>query len=194
MKTISFFILTLKKCIMSLIALYSKYFLKMGVSLKTMSHSTAGVTTSAGLMTLIVLSPVQKALAALFFFLVVDFITGIIASYFRKREAEKLDPSLKDKDLISSEKLKLSLVKLSTYIISILGCWIMESVFFLKTISISSISDKELTITLICIGFCCVIELWSIIFENFKDMGFDVVKRFNAVVRGVKKMISETKK
>jgi len=70
----------------------------------------------------------------------------------------------------------------------------MESVFFLKTVSISSISDKELTITLICIGFCCIIELWSIIFENFKDMGFDVVKKFNAVVRGVKKIISETKK
>lgn len=176
---------------MSLVALYSQYFLKMGVSIKTLSHSTAGVVASTGMLTVVVFSPVQKALGLLFFFLFCDFVTGVLASYFEKKEAEKKDPALKEQDLISSEKLKLSLVKLSTYVIGILGCWLLESVFFLKTISISSISDKDLTLTLLCIAFCCIIEFYSIVFENFKRMGFDVRKKTMTIVKNVKKTKEE---
>ena len=176
---------------MSLITLYTKYFIKVGTSLKTLSHSTAGVASSAGVLTAIVFSPVQKALGLFLLFLALDFVTGILASYFEKKEAEKKDPSLKEKDLISSEKLKMSLVKFSTYIIGILGCWLLESVFFLKKISLNSISDKELTLTLICIGFCCIIEFYSIVFENFKRMGFDVRKKVMTIVKNVKKTKEE---
>ena len=119
---------------MSLITLYSKYFFKIGLSLKTLSHSSTGVISGLGIFTIIAFSPIQKALGLLFLFLVLDFTTGILASYFKKKKAEKLDPSLKNEDLISSEKLKLSLVKMSTYIIGILGCWLLESIFFLKKI------------------------------------------------------------
>lgn len=165
----------------------------MGTTLDTMSHSTTALVSSIGLVTAIILSPVQKALVLLFIFSALDFITGILASYFKKKELEKKDPSLKEEDLISSEKLKLSLVKVSTYAIGILGCWLIESIFFLKKISISAISEEEMTVTLLCVGFCCIIEFYSIVFENFKAMGFDVRKRVVQVSSNIKKTIKEVK-
>lgn len=178
---------------MVLFALYSKYFLKIGMTAKTLTHSTVGLTTGVGITAAIVFSPVQKGLAALFFFVVADFITGIGASYFKKKKAEKLDPSIKDQDLISSEKLKLSLVKVSTYAIGILGCWFLETVFFIKKFSFDSISTQELTITLVCIAFCCVIEFWSIVMENFKEMGFDIRKKGLSIISGIKNINKQIK-
>jgi phage-related holin len=163
------------------------------MSVKTLSHSTVGVTTGVGITAAVVFSPVQKGLAALFFFVVADFITGIIASYFKKKKAELEDPKLKEQGLISSDKLKMSLVKISTYFISILGCWLIESVFFIKKFSFKSISDQELTITLVCIAFCCVIEFWSIVMENFKEMGFDIRKKSLAVIKGIKNINKQVK-
>lgn len=181
------------KAIMILFSLYGKYFLKLGISMKALTHSTTGIVAGTGITAAIVFSPVQKGLGALFFFVVADFITGIIASYFKKKKAELEDPKLKDQGLISSEKLKMSLVKISTYFISILGCWLMESIFFIKKFSFESISDQELTITLVCIAFCCVIEFWSIVMENFKEMGFDIRKKGLAVVSGIKNINKQVK-
>lgn len=178
---------------MHLLTLYSKYFLKLSMSVKPLTHSTLGITSGVGITAAIIFSPVQKALIALFFFVAVDFITGVIVSYFKKKKAEEEDPSLKNENFISSEKLKMSLVKISTYAISIIGCWLLESIFFIKKFSFESISNQELTITLVCIGFCCVIEFWSIVMENFKEMGFDVRKKAMTIISGVKKIIKQVK-
>ena len=64
---------------------------------------------------------------------------------------------------------------------------------FIKKFSFESISNQELTITLVCIGFCCVIEFWSIVMENFKEMGFDVRKKAMTIISGVKKIIKQVK-
>ena len=127
-------------------------------------------------------------------FFILDFITGVIASYKEKRQKEKEDPSLKKQSLISSDKLKLSAIKAFTYTSSILGVWGIEKVFFIKTFKFENISTQDLTVTLIFIGFCCAIEFYSIVFENFKRMGFDIAKNFLKVVNGIKKIILQTEK
>lgn len=138
------------------------------------------------------LSNMQKAFILLAFFFVIDFITGILASRVEKRKAEKTDPALREKNLISSQKLKLSAVKAGTYAFSIIGVYMIEKIFFLKSFKLG-ISDNELTVTLVFVAFCSAIEFYSIVFENFKRMGYDIAKKFTVMVRGAKKLISEVK-
>lgn len=187
-------ILILKASVMEWITLYSKYFFKLGISLKTMGSSPAGIVTGTSLVAISVLSSVQKALLLLLLFFILDFITGILASWKEKKEEEKTKPELKNKDLISSEKLKLSAVKAFTYTTAILGVWGIEKVFFIRTFKFENVSTEGLTVTLIFVGFCCSIEFYSIVFENFKRMGFDIAKSFINVVKNIKKIIFQVEK
>lgn len=183
-----------KTSIMEWVGLYSKYFFKLWINLKTMSSSPAGFITGSSLVTVSVLTSVQKALILLLIFFVIDFITGIIASWREKKDKEKIDPTVKEQSLISSEKLKLSAVKAFTYASAILGVWGIEKVFFIRTFKFENISTEDLTITLIFVGFCCAIEFYSIVFENFKRMGFDISKKAFSVIRHVKKIIFQVEK
>ena len=183
-----------KASIMEWVGLYSKYFFKLGISLKTMSSSPAGVITGSSLVVVSVLTSVQKALILLLIFFVIDFITGIIASWKEKKDKEKIDPKVKEQSLISSDKLKLSAVKAFTYASAILGVWGIEKVFFIRTFKFENVSTEDLTVTLIFIGFCCAIEFYSIVFENFKRMGFDISKKALSVIRHTKKIIFQVEK
>lgn len=184
----------LNTSVMEWIGLYTKYFFKLGINLKTMASSPAGVIAGTSVVAVSVLTSVQKALLLLLIFFVIDFITGVLASWKEKREAEKTKPELKDQSLISSDKLKLSAVKAFTYASAILGVWGIEKVFFIKTFKFDNISTEGLTITLIFIGFCCAIEFYSIVFENFKRMGFDIAKKFLFMVKSVKKIVFQVEK
>ena len=179
---------------MEWIGLYTKYFFKLGINLKTMASSPAGVIAGTSVVAVSVLTSVQKALLLLLIFFVIDFIPGILASWKEKKEAEKTKPELKEVSLISSDKLKLSAVKAFTYASAILGVWGIEKVFFIKTFKFDNVSTEGLTITLIFIGFCCAIEFYSIVFENFKRMGFDIAKKFLFMVKSVKKIIFQVEK
>jgi phage-related holin len=191
MKFILYPLMILKQCAMEWLSLYSKYFFKLGISLKTMTSSpgtgiTAGTVVAASAMT-----DTEKAIYLLICFYVLDFITGILASWKEKKEAEKKNPKLKEQSLISSEKLKLSGVKAFTYASAILAVWGIEKVFIIKSFKFDSFSDQDMTITLIFIGFCCSVEFYSIFFENFKRAGFDIRKKFFAVAGEVKKIINK---
>jgi len=187
-------IIILKSSVMEWLGLYSKYFFKLGISLKTMASSPSGIVTGSTIVAVSVLTSIQKALLLLLLFFILDFITGILASWKIKKEEEKLDPTLKAKALISSDKLKLSAVKAFTYASAILGVWGIEKVFFIKTFKFDNVSTEDLTVTLIFTGFCCAIEFYSIVFENFKKMGFDISKRFLSVVNSIKKIIFQVEK
>lgn len=179
---------------MEWLSLYSKYFIKLGISLKTMTSSPITGVTAGTIITASVMSNTQKAVYLLIGLFILDFITGILASWKEKKESEKKDPSLKGKTLISSEKLKLSGVKAFTYASAILAVWGIEKVFIIKSFTFSNISDHSMTITLIFIGFCCAIEFYSVVFENFKRMGYDIAKKLTTVVKGVKTLISRLQK
>jgi phage-related holin len=186
--------LLLKYCTMEWLSLYSKYFIKLGISLKTMTSSPVTAVAGGTVVTLSIFSSVQKAILLLFLFFILDFITGILASWREKKQAEKENPKLKETSLISSDKLKLSAIKAFTYASAILSIYGIEKVFFIKTFKIDTISDEDMTITLIFVGFCCAIEFYSIVFENFKRMGYDIVKKFTNTVTGVKRLISRLQK
>jgi phage-related holin len=179
---------------MEWLGLYTKYFFKLGINLKAMASSPTGVISGSTIVVASVLTSIQKALLLLLLFFILDFITGILASWKIKKEEEKLDPTLKGTALISSDKLKLSAVKAFTYASAILGVWGIEKVFFIKTFKFDNVSTEDLTVTLIFTGFCCAIEFYSIVFENFKKMGFDISKRFLKVVNSIKKIVFQVEK
>lgn len=135
---------------------------------------------------------VVSSLYVLFSLLIFDFGTGIAASYFDKKKAEKLDPELKKKNLISSEKLKMSGVKFLLYTLTILCAYFIEKIFFIKSFNFS-FSEANFTISVIVIGFWCVVEFYSIFFENFKRMGIDIVElalKFFRKYKSVKKEVN----
>lgn len=132
-------------------------------------------------MTFLFLTTSQKAAALLGLFFILDFITGILASWI---EHTKSDSTTKKGYVIQSAKLRLSAVKFICYALGILCAWGIEMVFVLKRIPTGSISTQNLTFTTMVIAFFCVIEFYSIFFENIKRMGFDIIQK-------VKKISSE---
>lgn len=171
--------------------LYFKYFAKLGISLKSMiSNPYIGLTTGT-VIAASAMTNTQKAIYLLIAFFILDFITGILASWREKREAEEKDPSLKEKNLISSEKLKLSGIKAFTYASAILAVYGIEKVFIIRSFKFDHISEQHMTITLIFIGFCCSVEFYSVFFENFKRAGFDIKKNLFKVIGEIKKIITK---
>jgi phage-related holin len=123
----------------------------------------------------------QKAVILLGIFFILDFITGILASWI---EVKKTNSTTRKKYVIQSSKLRLSAVKFICYALGILCAWGIEIVFVIKKVPSGSISTQNLTFTTVVIAFFCVIEFYSIFFENIKRMGFDVIQK-------VKKISSE---
>lgn len=121
-----------------------------------------------------------------------DFVTGIAASWFKKQKTEKENPPLEKTHLISSEKLKLSVAKMVMYSSAILLSHFIEKIFFIKSFNLE-FSEKEFTITVFVVGFLCMIELYSVIFENFKAMGFDVLKIVSKIFHTYKTARKEIK-
>lgn len=176
-------------CLMELLSLYTTYLFKITASIKTLLTTPTGVLVSIPMIAVPFLTNLQLSFVLLFGLFLADFGTGILASYYVKREEEKTNPALKEENLISSEKAKYSVVKALAYTMSSLGVYFIEKIFFIKTFRIDSISEKDLTITLIWVGFCSAIEFYSIFFENFKKMGFDLRKKFNGLSRKLKSLI-----
>ena len=74
----------------------------------------------------------------------------------------------------------------------IAGVYLFEKAFFIKTIAITSISDKELTITSIAVAFCFAIEFFSIL-ENLKRSGFDLIGGFKKTAKNIWSLIHTVK-
>jgi phage-related holin len=118
----------------------------------------------------------QQACAILLISMLFDFITGILAHWieFKKESIQK-------KYIIESAKLRLTAVKFTCYAMGILGAWGIETVFLIQKIPSGYISTESLTLTTIITGFFCVIEIYSIFFENIKRMGFDIVQNIKNI-------------
>jgi len=140
---------------------------------------------------------VQLALLILFSIMTIDFITGIGGSYcIRRKQLKDFSgedlKKLKEGNLISSQKLRLSGVKFTFYMSTILVAYGIEVVFFIKSFKVS-FTEADLTLSIIVILFWCFVELYSIIFENFKNMGFDVTARISNIFKKYKSLKSEIK-
>jgi phage-related holin len=113
-------------------------------------------------------------LAVLFLF---DFITGIGASWVEFKKATPLVPGSVKRYLLSSAKLRLSAVKFTTYAMGIISAYGLECIFVIQEFQPGHFIQQKLTVTTIVTLFFCVIEFYSIFFENFKRMGFDIIQK-----------------
>lgn len=95
--------------------------------------------------------------------------------------------------VIQSSKLRLSAVKFITYGLVTLVARGVEWVFVAQEFEPHT-SLNKMTLTTMAIGFCCAVEVYSIIFENIKRMGFDIieeVKKIYKKVMSIKKEFTE---
>lgn len=166
--------------------LFGKYVSKVGVAVKAIFTKPVITAMCVPVMVMPVFTGLQKALIALGAFFVLDFITGIWASYieFYKNLPPK-KPNAPKRYVIKSRKLKLSAVKFIVYGLMLLVAHGIEWAFLPGEFQPHS-SLSQMTITTIAAGFLCAIEIYSIVFENFKRMGFDVIAKFRKLKGAVK--------
>lgn len=121
----------------------------------------------------------QQSGLLLLFSIILDFITGILANWIEMRKNKISVQS--GKFFIESAKFRLTAVKIGCYSMGILGTWGIETIFFIQKIPSGYIATKNLTLTTYVIGFFCMIELYSIFFENVKRMGFDIIQKTKTI-------------
>ncbi len=136
------------------------------------------------------------AIILLIGFTIVDFGTGVLASWCRfnaKKKAKQLTDKEVKKGWFSSEKWKLSLVKVITYFFFILLTYEVQNVFKVKTFAFEKYTEVEFSITLFAIAICIAIEFYSIFWENLPRAGFDIPKKIIDVFKAFKKLFTTIK-
>lgn len=172
---------------------YLTYIAKPFLAIKTLLFTSKGLAiTIPTSVTIAALSSESKAWYLFLLVYTVDFITGIMASYHLSFKEEKKKPSytiiLESRwsirmmfkieffiANIQSEKLRKSIIKAVGYVLFILLFHSINHVFQIKSWSFESISDLKWNLTLAALAGCIASEIWSILFENLKKMGFDLI-------------------
>lgn len=163
------------------LAIFLKYLSKLGITVKSLFSKPIAFIACFPVMSMPVFTTPQKAIILLGVLFTLDFITGIWGNWIEFKKDWPIDQITGRRErLIKSAKLRLSAVKFGTYAIMILGAYGIEWVFTPGEFEPHERLQK-MTLTTIVIAFCCVIELYSIVFENFKRMGFDVVKKVKKI-------------
>ena len=194
------------------ILMYLNYLAKPFLAVKTLFLTPKGLTIA--LPTIAGVAALSNETKAWYFLLLVygiDFITGVMASYhvnFKKEKEKKSYQKILESNLlirilfkveffignISSQKLRKSFIKAVGYALFILLFYAVQHLFKIKTWTFESISNLEWNLTLAAQASCIGAEIWSILFENFKALGLDLVKivtNMSKTYREVKKEIKE---
>lgn len=158
------------------LTLYLKYASKLGLTIKAISSKPFSILVCVPVIALPVYTTPEKAIILLGILFIVDFITGIWASWIEFKKALPVVPGSGKRYVIQSSKLRLSAVKFGTYCIMILGGYGIEWVFVPGEFEPHTRLQK-MTLTTIVIAFCCAIEFYSILFENVKRMGYDIIEK-----------------
>jgi len=137
-------------------------------------------TTAKGLVLLLIssiiaLSSVQKAIITLLAVYILDFITGLIASWMEQKKSGKKIKVY----FFQSSKVRMSIVKGIAYMVYIICAWFITVLVFDKNVGVMMLS-KKFTIVEIVAGICIANECWSII-ENFKRAGFDLIAKIKEI-------------
>jgi len=203
-----FSILKIKQELMQELLSLKICFLKIFMTAKIIFSKPASALLLTGVTTLSIyaridsLTITQQALLMLLACFILDFITGVYASYIETKAKMKI-PKAKRRwnrvlnnlevfgKTISSEKLRKSVVKAVAYCLFIICAYGIQVLFFVKTFKFTTVSHREFTVTLIVITFCIITELWSVFKENLPRAGYDIGAAIMEVVRGVKKTKKE---
>jgi len=121
-----------------------------------------------------------KALILLGILFVFDFITGIGASYVEFHKIKLLDSTAPKHYILTSSKLRLSVVKFITYGLAILIAFGIEWAFVNGEFKLHD-NIQTITLTTFVTAFCSIIEIYSIFFENVKRMGFDIIQKIKTI-------------
>ena len=136
-------------------------------------------------------SSCQLGIFLLIVLMLVDFITGVFASWVIW-ESSKVESKFW-KYGFTSTRLRLSIVKSVTYFLFILCAFGIESIFKIKSWKAENYTDHQITLTLATIAIACAIEFYSIFFENLPKAGFDIEQKVRAIFVKVKKAVTSVK-
>lgn len=117
---------------------------------------------------IIALSSIQKGMLVLTIAVILDFISGCIASWIEHRRNNTSISVY----FFESSKMRLSVLKMLSYCMFIFFAWTLTELFFDKGLGLPG-SSKTFAVTEIVTGVCIAIEIWSNL-ENLKRSGFDV--------------------
>ena len=186
------------------ITLYLHYLAKPFIIIQEVVTTPKGIAFAIPTLGTISLLGTQRlAFGFLVIAYLLDFITGVIASFIERLKEEKKTQEVysftwRQKvvyffDNISSDQMKRSIVKGIAYSVFIMCSCGIQFIFKIKPFSFS-FSELVWDLPLIAVAGAIVIELWSILLENFKRMGFDIIKiglGMFSKVKEVKKEITE---
>ncbi len=130
----------------------------------------------------------QLAIILLIIMIFIDYVTGVLASYFEHKENGQ-----KGNVWFTSQKTKLSILKVITYFLFILLTAGIQEVFKIKTFAFEKYADVEFSISLFAIAICVAIEFYSIFWENLPKAGFDIPKKIVSVYQSFKKLVLSIK-
>lgn len=118
----------------------------------------------------------QSVVKVLFYLFVLDFITGLCASYFDwKKDETKKDKWFFGKgEGFSSDKFKKMFVKLIVYAGGPLIINEFQKVFFIKSFRYEIISEASIDIATFLVFLFCLNEGYSIFHENLPKCGFNI--------------------
>ena len=168
------------------ITLYLHYLAKPFIIIQEVVTTPKGIAFAIPTLGTISLLGTQRlAVAFLVIAYIVDFITGVVASFIERLKEEKKEQQVesftwKEKvvyffDNISSDQMKRSIVKGIAYSVFIMCSYGIQFIFKIKPFTFS-FSELAWDLPLVAVAGAIVIELWSILLENFKRMGFDIIK------------------
>ena len=186
------------------VTLYLHYLAKPFIIIQEVVTTPKGIAFAIPTLgTISLLSTQRLAFGFLVIAYTLDFITGVIASFIERLREEKKIQEVESFtwkqnvvyffDNISSDQMKRSIVKGIAYSVFILCSHGIQFIFKIKPFSFS-FSELVWDLPLIAVAGAIVIELWSILLENFKRMGFDIIKiglGMFSKAKEVKKEISE---
>lgn len=114
---------------------------------------------------------------------ILDFITGIIASYTEDKKSKKTYKAY----FIQSGRMRESVVKAIAYMFLIITTHVFVTVFSIPLITIPIVGIIT-SLTTLAFTICISIEVYSV-FENLKRSGFDIFAKLGKVITGITKGI-----
>lgn len=191
---------------------YINYLGKPLITAKKIVSTSKGAAVSIPTLALLASFHLEKqVLLFLSVLIVIDFVTGILVSFKVAKDEAKKKGQFATKEttdhkfwtrllfkikfyynVIESGRLRLSLLKTTMYMFAIIGAKTIQSMFKLKPFSFS-FSDAEWTLTIIILSICCVFEVHSIVMENVKKLGYDLIDKVFSVFKTYKDIKKEFK-
>ncbi len=107
-------------------------------------------------------------------------------------EKEKKEEKFRTKGF-TSEKTRMSIVKVVTYLLFIILSWCLEAIFKIKPFELSWI-EHEISLTFIAMAVSSAIEFYSIFFENLPRAGFSIwgeLQKIASKIKAVKETVKD---